>query len=418
MSPRAIRAEGLSKHYSLGERGVYSTLREAIVDWTKGVISGRSENPARSIWALSDVSFEMECGEVLGIIGSNGAGKSTLLKILSRITEPTRGRAEISGRVGCLLEVGTGFHPELTGRQNIFLNGAILGMTRNEVKTRLDEIVDFSGVSQFIETPVKRYSSGMQLRLAFAVAAHLDPEILIVDEVLAVGDAAFQAKCLKKMESVSKQEGRTILFVSHNMGVVRSLCTRALLLEAGRVIGDGNVDEQISRYLGAVGKIESTVDLSVRKDRTGDGRARILSSKINTGGDGTVATAICGQQIVVDVSYEASVLGGRPRWAVSLFNERGIKICHLDSEDRGSELPSVAQRGVVSVVLKRPPLPPGVYTGDVRLIIDGVVADYLQRAFSFRIEPGDYFGTGHATPSHGELVYFDHRWESRSKGAR
>lgn len=415
MSESAIRAEGLSKKYVLGERGGYSTLRELIARGASAVVGLQKPRSSREFWALSNVSFELKHGEVLGIIGSNGAGKSTLLKILSRITEPTKGRARISGRVGSLLEVGTGFHPELTGRENVILNGAILGMKRDEVHRRFDEIVDFAGVSRFIDTPVKRYSSGMQLRLAFAVAAHLEPEILVIDEVLAVGDAAFQAKCLQKMETASKKEGRTILFVSHNMGVVRTLCSRALLLEKGKVVGDGDVGRLVSRYLKTAHKMESTADFSGREDRGGDGRARILSARIVVGGELNVGTVVAGQEFRIDFDYGASSVGGRQCWALSLFDERGEKVCHLDSQDRGCELAPVRQSDTISLVIGRPPLPPGTYAGDVRLTVDGTVADYIQKAFSFRVEPGDFFGVGRVTPNHGELVYVEHLWTSRSR---
>jgi lipopolysaccharide transport system ATP-binding protein len=233
MSDAIIKVEGLGKKYIISHEGGqrYTALRDVIAKKAKGLVKKGIELPAKEeFWALKDVSFEIKQGEAVGIIGRNGAGKSTLLKILSRITEPTHGRIEINGRVASLLEVGTGFHPELTGRENIFLNGAILGMSRAEIRKKFDEIVDFSGIEKFLDTPVKRYSSGMYVRLAFAVAAHLEPEILVVDEVLAVGDAEFQKKCLGKMQDVSNKEGRTVLFVSHNMGAVNTLCNRALLL--------------------------------------------------------------------------------------------------------------------------------------------------------------------------------------------
>jgi len=257
MSDIAIRTENLSKLYRIGEhRGGYKTLRETIVNTFSAPFRHLCRNPqskihnpqSDSIWALKNVSLEVKRGEVVGIIGRNGAGKTTLLKILSRITEPTEGCAEIRGRVGSLLEVGTGFHPELTGRENIYLNGAILGMKKGEINRKFDEIVAFSEMEKFIDTPVKRYSSGMRVRLAFAVAAHLEPEILVIDEVLAVGDAAFQKKCLGKMGNVAK-EGRTVLFVSHSLGSVRSLCGRGVLLEEGQKKLDAPVDEVIGRYL-------------------------------------------------------------------------------------------------------------------------------------------------------------------------
>lgn len=248
-----IRVENLSKHYKLGaQQKPYSTLRESLTDAVRAPFksfrqTGASDN--NSFWALKDVSFEVKPGEVVGIIGRNGAGKSTLLKVLSRITEPTRGRIELYGRVGSLLEVGTGFHHELTGRENIFLNGAILGMRREEIAKKFDEIVDFAEVEDFLDTPVKHYSSGMYMRLAFAVAANLEPEVLIVDEVLAVGDAEFQKKCLGKMHEVSEKDGRTVLFVSHNMIAVESLCTKVVLLRNGNVVDFGETKSVINKYL-------------------------------------------------------------------------------------------------------------------------------------------------------------------------
>jgi len=247
-----IKVESLSKNYVLGgEQKPYSTLRESLVDAARKPLKmlrrGQSKD-TNNFWALRDVNFEVMPGEVVGIIGRNGAGKSTLLKILSRITEPTKGRIELYGRVGSLLEVGTGFHPELTGRENIFLNGAILGMRQAEIARKFDEIVDFAEIEQFLDTPVKRYSSGMYVRLAFAVAAHLEPEILVIDEVLAVGDTEFQKKCLGKMDEVSKT-GRTILFVSHQMGMLAQLCESCILLEKGSVIARGKTEKVIDVYL-------------------------------------------------------------------------------------------------------------------------------------------------------------------------
>jgi lipopolysaccharide transport system ATP-binding protein len=251
MSDVAIRVDHLSKRYKLGEREPYKSLREVLAKAARVPfkrLNGKvSENPG-TIWALDDVSFEVKQGEAVGIIGRNGAGKSTLLKVLSRITKPTIGRADIYGRVGSLLEVGTGFHPELTGRENIYLNGAILGMKRQEIQRKFDEIVDFAEIEQFLDTPVKRYSSGMYVRLAFAVAAHLEPEILLVDEVLAVGDADFQKKCLGKMDDVAK-EGKTVLFVSHNMGAVQRLCKNGLLINKGKLSFNGDIDKVVQNYL-------------------------------------------------------------------------------------------------------------------------------------------------------------------------
>jgi lipopolysaccharide transport system ATP-binding protein len=260
MSTAAISVSGLSKRYRLGTvRAPYGRLTEALADRIGATLSRRPRAGLvndQYVWALRDVSFEVPSGEAIGIIGANGAGKTTLLKILSRITEPTEGRATVRGRVGALLEVAAGFHQELTGRENVLLHGAILGMRRSEIRSRFDEIVAFAGVERFIDTPVKRYSSGMYLRLAFSVAAHLEPDVLIVDEVLAVGDAAFQRKCLGRMEDVAGS-GRTVLFVSHNMGAIRSLCQRALLLEGGRIVFDGAAGDAVAAYLARVADLEA-----------------------------------------------------------------------------------------------------------------------------------------------------------------
>lgn len=245
-----IKVEHISKQYKIGVDRTYKTLQDSIMSAIKSPLSyfKKSKKEDNTFWALKDVSFEVEKGEVVGIIGGNGAGKSTLLKILSRITEPTEGRITMRGRMASLLEVGTGFHPELTGRENIYLNGSILGMRKCEIDARFDEIVKFAGIEKFLDTPVKRYSSGMYVRLAFAVAAHLEPEILIIDEVLAVGDEAFQKKCLGKMSEVAKG-GRTVLFVSHNMGTVKKLCDTSILLENGYKVFQGNTNAAVDRYI-------------------------------------------------------------------------------------------------------------------------------------------------------------------------
>lgn len=294
MSEVAIRVEGVSKQYRIGvRREKYKTLRDSLVETAAAPFrrmndmfrgngkksDDRSGSETDSFWALKDVSFDIKCGEVVGVIGRNGAGKSTLLKVLSRITEPTEGFAEIHGRVGALLEVGTGFHQELTGRENVFLNGAILGMRREEIARKFDEIVEFAEVGKFIDTPVKRYSSGMHLRLAFSVAAHLEPEILLVDEVLAVGDGEFQKKCLGKMQDVARR-GRTVLFVSHNMGMVTSLCQRAMLLEAGTLDCDGAASETVLSYYSRGSLARHSVDFSRNGHKVGDDLATLLEAWI------------------------------------------------------------------------------------------------------------------------------------------
>lgn len=306
MSNLALKIEGLSKQYRIGKQERYRTFRDTITDAVTapvrraaGLLRGNTSaaaNLTETIWALKDVSFEVKHGEVVGIIGRNGAGKSTLLKILSRITEPTTGYADVYGRVGALLEVGTGFHPELTGRENIFLNGAILGMSREEIKRKFDEIINFAGVEKFIDTPVKHYSSGMGLRLGFAVAAHLEPEILIVDEVLAVGDAEFQKKCMGKMGEVAG-EGRTVLFVSHNMAAVQSLCGRVVWLNKGEVVEKGSTNTIVSSYLNHA--VQSTTDrfypdieTAIGNDRIRVRRIRILPAEGNPNEPITMVTPV------------------------------------------------------------------------------------------------------------------------------
>ena len=311
MSDIAIRVENLSKMYHIGETIRHDTMRDVLVSGLRrpfSMFNGQSSANGTGehedeFWALKDVSFEVKRGEIVGVIGRNGAGKSTLLKILCRITEPTSGKAEIHGRVGSLLEVGTGFHPELTGRENIFLNGAILGMKRVEIDRKFDEIVAFSGVERFLDTPVKRYSSGMYVRLAFAVAAHLEPEILIIDEVLAVGDAEFQKKCLGKMGEVA-HEGRTVLFVSHNMGMITSLCPRAMLLDAGRVTTQGTASEIVMGYVSRGRFSPSSVEFGRDGRQVGDHLATLLEAHIEDHRGNIVAEVDIRSPFKVKMRYE------------------------------------------------------------------------------------------------------------------
>jgi lipopolysaccharide transport system ATP-binding protein len=328
LSDQVIQVSGLSKRYLLGSRRqTYSTLRESLVELAR--LPGRflrSRAPAedpREFWALREVSFNVERGEVIGVVGRNGAGKSTLLKVLSRIVEPTEGQAVILGRVGSLLEVGTGFHPELSGRENIFLNGAILGMSRREIIAKFDEIVAFAEVERFIDTPVKHYSSGMGLKLGFAVAAHLEPEILVVDEVLAVGDAAFQKKCLGKMGDVARQ-GRTVLFVSHNMAAVRSLCTRGLLLDGGRVSMVGSVESIVSEYLGA--SVGATSERVWDDERTapGDARARLRAVRIRSADGRGIEQASLAEPLSLEVEYQVHEPDLVLNLSLSVYTQDGV----------------------------------------------------------------------------------------------
>ncbi len=382
MNDPAILVEGLSKRYSIGRlKSADDGLRHAAEQLLRAPFRALRRRGARSagadedFWALRDVAFEVKRGEVLGIIGRNGAGKSTLLKILSRITEPTQGRIEISGRVASLLEVGTGFHPELTGRENIFLNGAILGMSRVEIKSKFDEIVAFSEIEQFIDTPVKRYSSGMYVRLAFAVAAHLEPEILIVDEVLAVGDATFQQKCLGKMESVGRS-GRTILFVSHNINAVMALCTRAIVLRKGSLVFAGDVQAALTHY----GSSAEVGDYFEFAGDPGDKRRPYLRSMRIGGGSHGLLTAESDLTVEFDIDPETPL--PRPRVGLALNNSRRERVMAVATWLGPDEAPPMRERTLLRFHFRLPPLVPGRYTIDVGLYDSSVghVEDHMGSA--------------------------------------
>ncbi len=323
MSQLAVHAENLGKMYRLGTQVIaYQTLRDSLPDIFK---RKEKNSEAETLWALRNVSFDIEQGAVIGIIGRNGAGKSTLLKILSRVTEPSEGHAEIRGRVGSLLEVGTGFHPELTGRENIYLNGAILGMRRKEIDRKLEEIIDFSEVEKFIDTPIKRYSSGMQMRLAFSVAAHLEPEILVVDEVLAVGDADFQRKCLGKMQDVST-EGRTVLFVSHNMSAILRLTTEALVLNHGTVVKRASTPEAVDFYL-SQGFAEEGQRIWSPEEKSGASEPfRPIAMRVCNQGMSAAQTVRSTEPIQVEIEYELSAPVTGLRVGFYLMNTRGENI--------------------------------------------------------------------------------------------
>lgn len=391
-------------------------LRDVIVDTVTAPIrnlrSGAALGHVKDFWALRDVSAEINEGEVVGIIGRNGAGKSTLLKILSRITDPTGGRAVLHGRVGSLLEVGTGFHPELTGRENVFLNGSILGMSRQEVKSKFDEIVEFSGVEKFIDTPIKRYSSGMKVRLGFAVAAHLELEILLVDEVLAVGDAEFQRKCLGKMGDVANS-GRTILFVSHNMAAMRNLCSRAIMLEHGSVVKEGNTDEVVSHYLQRLGTSTGTRDLDdPTVPRTGNGDAKFTSVELLTLGQQPATALPMGEGLSIELGVESRCSMENVVLAINLFDQQGTRVCAINSETVGNWTLQIGngERTKVACRILKANLAAGVYSLNLAMRHQDVLLDRIEHAVSLEVVPADVFGTGRS-PSGVSIMYLEADWE-------
>lgn len=402
----AVQVERLSKRYVIAHDRRHDTLRDALSHGTRGLWAslrrGSAPRPGRheEFWALRDVSLEVGRGEVLGIIGRNGAGKSTLLKLLSRITEPTRGRITMRGRVSSLLEVGTGFHPELSGRENIFLNGAILGMSRAEIRRKFDEIVAFAGVERFLDTPVKRYSSGMYVRLAFAVAAHLDPEILIIDEVLAVGDADFQSRCLGKLESIAQAGARAILFVSHNMSAVARFCRRVVLLDEGRVILDGPAQRAIDVYLN-------------RQTKASDGVIKLPPPSGSAAGPLVLSTVSFngGESVIHRQPFRVTVgvTAGRPvaqfGVGLGLCDIDGRRILTLESDYRRAFF-SAAHPGTYTVQLRLPSLDlvPGRYRIDVGAFDSKHQAlHYAPDCMLLEVQPGDQ------SPPHLDRVYGDYR---------
>ena len=404
-----IRVENLSKRYRIGGGQEYYSLRESIVRTAtapvriaRALLTGsaranRAPDGERHIWALRDVSFDVMPGEVLGLIGRNGAGKSTLLKLLSRITEPTAGRAEIYGRVGSLLEVGTGFHAELTGRENIYLSGAILGMKRAEIQRKFDEIVAFAEVEQFVDTPVKHYSSGMHVRLGFSVAAHLEPEILLVDEVLAVGDAAFQKKCMGKMGDVARA-GRTIIFVSHNMASIESLCSSCLLISSGRLEAQGEPAQIVMRYMASELRGHGGVrSLAGHQGRRGDSIPMLTSIRLVSSGDEPTGVVRMGVPLEATVEF-SSPHPIRPILGITLKTADGMPLFGVSNRwtNQGVNNQRVSS-GRVTCRFERLPLMPGTYLLDLYFGDFGDPSrdlDIIRDAISFEVAPADLLGTG------------------------
>ena len=406
MSDVAIRIEGISKHYRIGNQDIewYKTLRDTLTNAATVPLrairsklqgsKGQGSNGYKSFWALKDVTFEIKQGEIVGLIGRNGAGKSTLLKILSRITDPTEGYVEMYGRMSSLLEVGTGFNAELSGRENIHLNGAILGMRRAEIMRKFDEIVAFAEVEKFIDTPVKRYSSGMYLRLAFAVAAHLEPEILLVDEVLAVGDAAFQKKCLGKMSEVA-HEGRTVVLVSHNMAAITNLCGRTAVLGGGHLDFFGDTQLAVAEYLNGLPAGESD-DLAQRVDREGGGRARIQKLMLLDEYGAPKDVIQSGESLTVAMEYLSSEEKPLKNalFEVKVFNQYGEQMFILSTFLTGQFFDILPGSGTVYCYLPAFLVTPDIYTTTVRLYVNSQLEDLVANASRLTVIEGDFFGSG------------------------
>lgn len=429
MSDPAVQIRNIAKRYRRGAV-TRKTLRDEIrYQWLKrtgrdpsqymGKLGWKVSNP--EYWALKDISFDVEQGEVMGILGRNGAGKSTLLKILGRITEPTRGEAVLNGRVASLLEVGTGFHPELTGRENIYLNGTMMGMKKREIDATFDEIVAFSEIDQFIDTPVKRYSSGMYVRLAFAIAAHLQPEILFIDEVLAVGDVAFQRKCIGKMGSIAK-EGRTLLFVSHNMAAMQSLCSRCVWIHEGVVAGMGRPKEIITQYLNTQTRVESQGDgplyqLEALKDRSGNGHVKLTSfAMVNEQGTPLLAVQ-SGDMVTLRLGYAANAdrtqLVNIKLTIHQSFSQDPLAVC--DAMKMNVPFEDIGSGGFFDLRIDRLPLGEGRYRISASITVNGAEADTPSNGVGYiQVVAGDFYGTGRATPNSPLLL--DGDWSCTSAG--
>jgi lipopolysaccharide transport system ATP-binding protein len=423
MSDWVVKIENLGKVYRVRhelENYRYVALRDVIAGGFKRLVRGaNSARPtSEDFWAVKDVSFEIKQGEVVGIIGRNGAGKSTLLKILSRITEPSVGRIRLKGRVSSLLEVGTGFHPELTGRENIYLNGTILGMTKKEIDRKFDAIVAFSGVEKFIDTPVKRFSSGMQVRLAFSVAAHLEPEVLVIDEVLAVGDAAFQKQCLGKMQDVAA-EGRTVLFVSHDLAAVEKLCSRAILMDAGRCQTDGPTLQTIARYQSSLIQVAST-DLTSRSDRRGEGLVRFTRIQTLDESGRPRSVFLSGKPLRIRMHYNSGENAPLVNCRLSVSVQGWGKVYFLASTELHShESLTLSPDGFIDCIVDELPLSRGNYYLSPFFEVNGVVQDWMDSAGTLQVEDGNFYGTGKDYPVgwEGKTVLVKHRWEAANKSA-
>lgn len=409
---KIIEMKNLGKRYVMGEQQEgYLALRDILVSPFKHIRHKKNRENHNELWALQDINLTIEAGEVVGIIGRNGAGKSTLLKILSQITPPSAGEIVLRGKVGSLLEVGTGFHPELTGRENIYLNGAILGMKKTEIDRKFDEIVDFSGIENFLDTPVKRYSSGMYVRLAFSVAVHLEPDILIVDEVLAVGDIEFQKKCLKKMDEVTKKDGRTVLMVSHNMEAIRKLCERTIFLDKGKLLMVGDTNSVIDAYLSNCGT-ETFSEISIRTDRRGNGKVRIeevyfidnKNNKVVTLSSGSDVTLCCKYQII-DKDINHFNFG----FSIDSLPEQ-YRIAYIGNKITNQLLDS--RSGMFKIHIKKIPFNVGDYQYSVICTDEATeIYDWVQAAGQFSVDPGFFYASGKLPSTHDGILLLDYTFE-------
>ena len=411
----AIVTESLSKQYQIGQLHDPDLLQERIMNWIKHPLQRQKRQP-KVVWAIKDVSFRIDQGEVVGIIGRNGAGKSTLLKLLARITYPTSGKIHTRGRVASLLEVGTGFHGDLTGRENIYLNGSILGMSKKEVTSKLDAIVDFAGVEQFLDTPVKRYSSGMFLRLGFAVAAHLEPDVLFVDEVLAVGDAGFQKKCLNAMDDL-RSSGRTVLFVSHNMAAVENLCSRAIWIDNGQIRQDGKAKEVIAAYMASfAGVSQLACDLSGIETRRGNGDIRF--TKIDfLGSDGQSLILIqSGDNVTMRLHYDAKKDIFYPNFEVGVYTDLGTLLTRF-STWIDCDIPLLPPgKGSIDLEVKSLNVLPGRYYISLWLKSQGAVFyDVLEQCMQIEVEESDFYGSGKGMHRYFGIVLFPCCWRLHGK---
>ncbi len=416
MGKPVISVEGLGKCYKLGHQAQrYESFREALVGTLTAPLRNfrkLSEQAQQEelFWALRDINFHVQRGEVIGVIGSNGAGKSTLLKILSRITEPSAGRAVLRGRVASLLEVGTGFHPELTGRENIYLNGSILGMRKEEIRRKFDEIVAFSEVEAFLDTAVKHYSSGMYVRLAFAVAAHLEPDVLVVDEVLAVGDAEFQRKCLGKMQEVASGQGRTVLFVSHNMSAVQKLCGRGLLMRKGRLVADGPAENVVREYLTNLADSAETSLSAENPDRTGNGSVRLTSARFVTEFGTATNRLVAGEPITLELQYRNPGNCRRGNVFLVIYNHMGTAVTNLDTGICNFVLKDLGAHGTITCRIPRVPFPISRYHVGLSLDADGQSADAMPNLISFEVETSRFFDTPRTPGLNYCSVMIDQAW--------